>query len=128
MKRGIEILVMWLIIVTVAEVLSPRTIPHNSDEGLIDRLVMISLPMAAWVYARHSGRVSPVICYGLIAGVLCVVGPMSAFEDSRGMVRDLTLGWEIAIFSVPVLMALLCVGVCVLRRYLDGSDERHDAK
>ena len=127
MKRGIEILVMWLIIVTLAEMFAPRSIPHNGFEGLIDSLVMLSLPMGAWVYARHSGRLSPVICYGLIAGVLSVVGPMSAFEDSRGMARDLTLGWKIAIFGVPVLMALLCVGVCVLRRYLDRDDEHHDA-
>jgi hypothetical protein len=127
MKRGIEILVMWLIIVVIAEAISPRSIPHNSFEGLIDRLAVISFPMGAWVYARHSGRLSPVICYGLIAGVLCVVGPMSAFEDSRGMARDLTLGWKIAIFGVPVLMTLLCVGVCLLRRYLDRDDEHHDA-
>jgi len=116
---------MWLIIVTLVEAFAPRSIPHNSFEGLIDRLVIISFPMAAWVYARHSGRLFPVICYGLIAGVLCVVGPMSAFVDSRGMVRNLTLGWEIAIFGVPVLMTLLCVGVCLLRRYLD-KDDRHD--
>jgi hypothetical protein len=127
MKRGIDILVIWLIIVTLAEAFAPRSIPQNGFERLIDRLVMLSFPMAAWVYARHSGRLSPVIGYGLIAGVLCVFGPMSAFEDSRGMPRDLTLGWEISIFGVPVLMTLLCVGVCALRRYLDRGEEHHDA-
>jgi hypothetical protein len=123
MKRGIEILIMWLVIAFFANMLVLPTIPPNGAQKLCFELTVISFPFAAWCYARHAARVSPVICFGLIAGVYSI---LPAFTDSRGMARDITLGWEFVIGGVPVLMTLVCVGLFALRRYLDRDDERHD--
>jgi hypothetical protein len=79
-------------------------------------------------YARHSGRLSPVICYGLIAGVYCVFVPLPIFYNARGMLRrEFTVTQEVLIFAVPVLMASACAGLCALRRFLEREDEKHDA-
>ena len=127
MERGIEILICWLFVIGLVDLFFPlRSIPHNSMEGWCDLLAVIGFPLGAWVYARHSGRLSPVICYGLIAGVFCVFVPLSLFYDSRGRFGEITVARELLIVSVPVFMALVCSGLCLLRRFLDRDDERHD--
>ena len=122
MKQGIKILIGWLVIVFFANLLVIHTIPRNSAEGLCYKLSVISFPFAAWSYARHAGRVSPVICFGLLAGVFTI---LPVFTDARGMARDITLGWELIIAGVPVLMTSLCLGVFGLKRWLDSEDEHH---
>ena len=124
MKRGIEILIIWLVIAGCANFLAPHSIPHNGFERLVYFVTVGSFPFAAWIYAHHSGRVSPVICFGLIAGVFTI---LPVFTDARGMARDITLGWEFVIGGVPVLMTLACVGLFALRRFLDREDAHHDA-
>jgi hypothetical protein len=124
MKRGIEILIMWLVIAGCANFLAPHSIPQNGFERLVYFVTVGSFPFAAWIYAHHSGRVSPVICFGLVASVFTI---LPVFTDARGMARDITLGWEFVIGGVPVLMTLTCVGLFALRRYLDREDAHHDA-
>lgn len=124
MKRGIEILIMWLVIAFCANFLFQSGIPPSGFERLVFFVTVASFPFAAWSYAHHAARVSPVICFGLIAGVFSV---LPVFTDGRGMARDITLGWKFVIGGVPVLMTLVCVGFFALRRYLDRDDERHDA-
>lgn len=116
MKRGIEILVGWLVIVFCANLLAPHSVPVNALERFVQIVTVISFPFGAWCYAGHAGRVSPVICFGLIAGVLSV---WPVFTDERGMERNITPGWELVIGGGPVLMTLICVGFFVLRRFLD---------
>jgi hypothetical protein len=124
MKRGIEILIMWLVIAFCANLLAPYSIPQNGFERLVYFITVGSFPFAAWSYARHSTRVSPVICFGLIAGVFSI---LPVFTDARGMARDITIGWQFVIGGVPVLMTLVCVGIFYLRRFLDRDDAHHDA-
>ena len=115
MKRGIKALFNWLLFAGEVNVVAMLL--------LVQRLVylptVISFPFAAWVYAGHSGRVSPVICLGLIAGAYAI---QPAFTDRHGFTRALTPGWEFFIGGVPILMTLLCVGFFVLRRFLDRED------
>ena len=128
MKRGIEILLCWLVITALVDFVVPRSIPRNSMEAMCDRLTVFAFPLAAWVYARHSGRLSPVICYGLIAGAYCVFVPLPIFYNARGMLRrEFTVAQEILIFVVPLLMASVCVGLCSLRRFLERENEKPDA-
>ena len=129
MKRGIEILIMWLLIIAIADFILPmRSVPRNGMEVMCDHLTVLAFPLAAWVYARHSGRLSPVICYGLIAGVYCVLVPLPIFYNVHGMLRrEFTVTQEALIFAVPVLMASVCTGLCALRRFLEREDEKHDA-
>jgi hypothetical protein len=124
MKKGITILVGWLIAAMVIDTfIVPHSIPHNGIEIFCDRLTIIFFPWAAWFYARHSSRISPVFCYGLIAGVFSIYIPLSFFYDARGMPREITILWKIAIVGVPILMAAVCAGVFALRRFLDGKNE-----
>ena len=97
-------------------------------EVICDRLTVLAFPLAAWVYARHSGRLSPVICYGLIAGVYCVFVPLPIFYNACGMLRrEFTVTQEFLIFFVPLLMASACASLCALRRFLERDDAEHDA-
>jgi hypothetical protein len=124
MKRGSEILVGWVVVAFLLDtIIVPHSIPSNGFEVLCDRLTVISFPLGAWFYARHSGRVSVVICYGLIAGTFSIFGPLSFFYDARGMAREITAGWKFAIVGVPMLMTLICVALFALRRFLDGKDD-----
>ena len=132
MKRGIEILLMWLLVIGLVDTLLPlRSIPHTSMEGWCDLLAVIAFPLGAWVYARHSGRLSPVICYGLLAGGFCLFGavtlPVSLYYGSRGGFRELSIPRQVFLFSVPVLMALVCTGLFAVRRFLERDDEKDDA-
>ena len=128
MKRGIEILTCWLLIIVAVDFLLPtRSIPRTSLEGYCHLFALISLPFAPWFYARHSHRLSPVICYGLLAGVYCVVVPLSLFYDVRGRFREITLGRELFAICFPLLMASFCAGLCSLRRFLDRDNEKTDA-
>ena len=128
MKRGIEILVMWLLVIATVDFFFPfRSVPRHGMEVMCDRLTVMAFPLAAWVYARHCGRLSPVICYGLIAGVYCVLVPLPIFYNSRGLLRrEFTAAQEVLVFLVPVLMASVCAGLWALRRFLGREDERHD--
>jgi len=119
MKRGIEILVMWLVIASCANFLAPHSIPQNGFERLFFFVTVLSFPFAAWIYAGHACRMTPVICFGLIAGVFTI---LPVFTDPRGMARDITLGWKLVIVGVPILMTLICIGFFSLRRFLDGKD------
>ena len=129
MKRGIEILTMWLLVIGLVDMFFPlRSVPRCSMEGWCDFLAVIGFPFGAWIYARHSGKLSPVICYGLIAGVYCVFVLLPIFHNVRGLMRrELIAVHELLIFAMPVLMASVCVGLCALRRFLDREDEKHDA-
>jgi hypothetical protein len=129
MKRGIEILIYWLVVIVAVDFFLPtRSIPRTSLEGYCHLFALLLLPCAPWFYARHSGRWSPVICYGLIAGVYCVFVPLPIFHNPRGLMRrELTAVHEFMIFAVPILMVSVCVGLCALRRYLDRDDEQSDA-
>jgi hypothetical protein len=129
MKRGIEILVLWLLVISLLDLFLPfRSVPRNGMEVICDRLTVIAFPLAAWIYARHSGRLSPVICYGLIAGVYCVLVPLPIFYNARGMLRrEFTVAQEVLIFALPVLMASLCAGLCALRRFMERGVENHNA-
>ena len=122
MKRGIEILISWLIIAVLVDgLIVPRGIPRNGFEILFDRLTVASFPFAAWLYARHSNRVLPVICYGLIAGTFSAFVALSFFYDTRGIAKDITFGRQLVFIGLPVLMAFLCVGIFALRRFLDSK-------
>jgi hypothetical protein len=114
MNRGIEILIMWFVVAFC--------ISSLFFASLLNLLTVISFPFAAWFYARHSARVSPVICFGLVAGVLSI---LPVLGDSRGMVWNHMLRWECIIWGVPVLMTLVCVGTFTLRRFLDREVEPH---
>jgi len=120
MRRGVEILIMWLIIAGCANFLAPHSIPQNGFERLVYFVTVISFPLAAWIYARHTHRVSPVICFGLVAGAFTI---LPVFEDGRGMPRDITLGWILVIGGVPVLMMLVCLCFHFLRRWSDKSPD-----
>jgi hypothetical protein len=125
-KRGIEILISWLVVtILVATFIAPN-IPLNGFTILCDHLTVASFPLAAWFYARHSDRISPIIAYGLIAGIFSIFVPLHFFYDSRGMSREISIDWKIAVVGVPILMALLCVGIFTLRRFLDRDDGHHD--
>jgi hypothetical protein len=107
MKRGIELLIGWLVIAVCTNLLVPHSIPPDRMERLVFLLTVSSFPLAALVYARYASRVSAVICFGLVAGVLAII-PL--FTDRRGLARDITGIWEFFIFSAPVFMALACAG------------------
>jgi hypothetical protein len=129
---GIEILVKWLLVLGLADLFFPlRSIPHNSLEKWCDVFAVVGFPGAAWVYAGYSDRLAPVICYGLLAGSVCLFGattlPISLYYGSRGGFRELSLAREVFLVSVPVLMALVCSGLFALRRFWDRGDEKHDA-
>lgn len=104
MRRGIEILVMWLLVIVAIDFFYPtRSVPRNGTEVMCHRLAVIAFPLAAWFYARHSGRLSPVICYGLIAGVYCVFVPLPIFYNARGMLRrEFTVTQQVLIFLGPI--------------------------
>ena len=129
MKRGIKILILWLLAITVIDFFYPvRSVPRNGTEVQTHRLAVIAFPLAAWFYARHSGRLAPVICYGLIAGVYCVFVPLPIFYNARSLPRqELSVTQQVLIFAVPILMASMCAGLCMLRRFLEREDEKHDA-
>ena len=125
MKKGIAILLLWLITAILANFFfAAPSIPHTRMKGVVNLLTVLSFPVGAWVYGRNSGRLAPVICYGLTAGVFCVFGPLSLFYNSHGGLRETTFARELFIISVPVFMALICSGLCMLRRFLDEQDAK----
>ena len=123
MKRGIEILIMWLVIVFCANFLAPHSIPTNGLERLVYFAMVISFPFGAWCYARHASGILPVICFGLVAGVFTI---LPVFNDPRGGTREITIGWELVIGGVPILMTFICAGFFGLRRFLDRKDNPND--
>jgi hypothetical protein len=123
MKRGIEILIMWLVLTVVVFVFNPFfTLPRNGM-SFSDFLAILSFLIGSWIYGHHSGRLSPVICYGLIAGAFCAVGPLSLLHGPWRQILPLTNSRLVGIVAVPFLMAWLCSWFCILRRYFDGVDD-----
>jgi hypothetical protein len=50
MKRGIEILVLWLLVIAVVDFFFPvRSVPRNGTEVMFDQLTILAFPLAAWV-------------------------------------------------------------------------------
>jgi hypothetical protein len=126
MKRGIEILVMWLVLTVVVFVFNPFRVWPRNGMSFSDFLAILSFLIGSWMYGHHSRRLSPVICYGLIAGVFCAVGPLSLLRGPWGQILPLTISRLLGIVAAPFLMAWLCSWFCILRRYFDGVDD-HDA-
>lgn len=120
MNRGIEILIMWLVVAFCVSFVVPCSIPQNGLKSWTDFLTVISFPFAAWVYAGHSARVSPVICFGLLAGALSI---LPFLGDPNGMARDHLTKWKCILGGAPVLMTLICVGMFALRRFMDREVE-----
>src|SRR6516162_5327118 len=111
MKRGVAILMMWLVIVVIVNFLVPHDIPASPAEGWFHFIARIAFPFAAWVYAGHSGRVTPVVCYGLIAGAVTI---LPVFGMPNGDIAPLTPRFVCLVVGVPALMALICVGLFLL--------------
>ena len=120
MKRGIRFLALWLVLTVLLGGLCFPVIPPG---GVLSPyyVFVACVPFGALYYARFDGRVSVVICYGLLAGVLF---PAPIFQDEVGFPDpDMSVGLEaLKMVAADLVMMLACVGGFALGRRLYRKD------
>ena len=115
MKQGVAFLVFWLVVaVILSGTFLPVTSPRHVDWPYY--LFVASIPLGAGLYARHTGRMSIVICYGLIAGVWFA---LPIIDDGRGVMARTTVEPVAIKFGISAfVMALVCSGAFTIGRRL----------
>ena len=128
MKRSIAFLAGWLVIALIVSGLFTLPTPPGGVDWPY-HIVVISIPLAAFLCARYADRVSLVLCFGLIAGFLFAwpyfTDGRTHLRIERGVITTESVAFKIAGFTL--LMPLLCAGTFAAGRRLFRRDETHAA-
>jgi hypothetical protein len=124
LKKSIIILVLWLVIASIAAGLFVLPTPPGGVMWPY-HIVVASIPLAAFLCARYTGRLFPIVCFGLIAGYLAAwpyfTDGRTQLRIKRGVITAKSINLKIGAFTM--LMPVLCVGAFAGGRRLFRRDD-----
>jgi len=117
MKHSIKFLATWLIVAFMVSGLFVQPTPPGGVAWPY-HIIVASIPLAAFLCARYTARVTLIVCFGLIAGFLT---SWPYFTDGRthlgiayGLVTSESIGYKMGGFIL--LMLLICTGAFAVGR------------